>query len=215
MKLDYQKVQKYNQMFARWKEELFPKAEYAHGNECCFAFAHLLAKKAKEEGMVPLKIWCLKSKGKDWVEVNFPAENEQGFEPQKWAGYHVALALDLPIDQDSPKTERLVFDPVVFKEVVREKDWITALNTVPEYITYSGCKFGQAGLSDTSFYGGSGYWLDKNPKIDLDKHALLHIKSIDLKTKEQNLLGSPLSVLARREMRQKTLPISKEKSVEL
>ena len=201
MKLDYQKIQEYNQMFARWKEELFPKQEYAYRNECCFAFAHLLAKKAKEEGMLPTKIWCMKSKDKDWVEANLPANNEQGFETRKWDGYHVALAINLPIYQDSKRAERLVFDPIVFNEVVREKDWVNALNSSEEYILYSGCKFGKEGLTDESFYGGSGYWLDKNPKIDLDKHSLVHIKGIDTKSEKLMLLGSPLSILARREMR--------------
>ncbi len=205
MKLDYQKIQEYNQMFARWKEELFPKQEYAYRNECCFAFAHLLAKKAKEEGMLPTKIWCMKSKDKDWVEANFPANNEQGFETRKWDGYHVALAINLPIYQNSKKTERLVFDPIVFNEVVREKDWVNALNSSEEYISYSGCKFGKEGMTDESFYGGSGYWLDKNPQIDLDKHAKLHVKAIDVKTSKVMLLGSPLSVLARREMRNQSV----------
>ena len=208
MKLDYKKIQQYNQMFVRWKEELFPKQEYAHRNECCFAFAHMLAKKAKEEGLMPTKIWCMKSKDKNWVEARFPADNEQGYEARKWEGYHVAMAIDLPIYQASTKTERLIFDPVVFNEVVREKDWITALNTSEEYVAYSGCKFGKEGLTDESFYGGSGYWLDKNPKIDLDKHAQIHLKQIDTGTPKQKLLNSPLSILARREIRQSLSPNS-------
>ena len=151
---------------------------------------------------------AVKSKDKDWVETRFPADNEQGYETRKWEGYHVAMAIDLPIYQASTKTERLIFDPVVFNEVVREKDWVSALNTSEEYVAYSGCKFGKEGLTDESFYGGSGYWLDKNPKIDLDKHAQIHLKQIDTGTPKQKLLNSPLSILARREIRQSLSPNS-------
>ena len=101
MDLDWQKLNNYNQMFQRWKAELFPRQEYAHRNECCFAFAHLLAKKAKEQGMLPLKIWCLKSYDSDHVQAKFPADNANGFETRDWQGYHVALAVDLPIYKNS------------------------------------------------------------------------------------------------------------------
>ena len=47
------------------------------------------------------------------------------------------MCLDLPVYQNSAKRERLVFDPVLFAEPVREKDWINALNTSPTYIQYT------------------------------------------------------------------------------
>lgn len=61
------------------------------------------------------KIRCLHAEKRNF--------NEQGFETRKWNGYYVALAIDLPIYQDSKKTKRLVFNPVVFNEAVRAKDW--------------------------------------------------------------------------------------------
>lgn len=63
--LDYNKVIGYARMFNEWKQELFPKEEYAYKNGCCFAFAHLLAEKARGEGMLPLKVWCLPQSGKN------------------------------------------------------------------------------------------------------------------------------------------------------
>ena len=48
--LDYEKIIGYARQFNQWKQELFPREEYAYRNGCCFAFAHLLAEKAKAEG---------------------------------------------------------------------------------------------------------------------------------------------------------------------
>lgn len=201
MDLDSRKVNAWKEKFAAWKKELFPREEYAHRNECCFAFAHLLAEKAKEEGLMPIKIWCLKSYDSESVEAKFPAANEQGFEKRCWQGYHVALALDVPIYQNSAKTERLVFDPVVFSEPVRVSDWSRALNSGEPYILYSGCKFGTEAAEDKSFFDGSGYWLDKDPKMDLSRHARCHIKAVDCRTPAVSLLKSPLSILAARASR--------------
>lgn len=197
MELDWQKIEHYNKLFQKWKAELFPRREYARRNECCFAFAHLLAEKAKEEGMLPLKIWCLKSYDADHVRAKFPADNAEGFETRDWQGYHVALAIDLPVYQNSRKTERLVFDPVVYDAPVRESDWKKALNSGEPYIMYSGCKFGKEAAADKSFFDGSGYWLDKDPKMDLSRHAGLHIKAVDCSgEKETTLLKSPLMILS-------------------
>ena len=41
--LDYEKIIGYARQFNQWKQELFPREEYAYRNGCCFAFAHLLA----------------------------------------------------------------------------------------------------------------------------------------------------------------------------
>lgn len=48
--LDYEKIIGYARQFNQWKQELFPREEYAYRNGCCFAFAHLLAEKAKAGG---------------------------------------------------------------------------------------------------------------------------------------------------------------------
>lgn len=206
MELDAAKINEYSQMFQMWKDELFPQQEYAHRNECCFAFAHLLAEQAKEKGLLPLKIWCLKSNDSPNVRAHFPAANEQGFETRNWEGYHVALALDLPIYKDSKKTERLVFDPIIFNEPVRASDWNRALNSGEPYVMYSGCKFGEEAKTDTSFFDGSGYWLDKDPAQDLSSHAKRHIKAVNCRNQPLNLLKSPLVMLAKMSSRSK--PIS-------
>ena len=68
MEFDSQKILHYNQLFSRWKNELFPRREYAYENECCYAFAHKLAAKAKENGFTPLKAWCLESSSRTYPE---------------------------------------------------------------------------------------------------------------------------------------------------
>ena len=80
----------------------FPREEYAYRNGCCFAFAHLLAEKAKAEGMMPLKVWSLPQAGKR-LEAQFATDNGLGTGKREWEGYHVALALDLPVYKDSKR----------------------------------------------------------------------------------------------------------------
>lgn len=191
MELDYKKVIDYTAKFNQWKQELFTKEEYAHKNGCCFAFAHLLAAKAKEDGMMPLKVWCLPQKDKN-LEVGFTTGDGQNTASRTWEGYHVALAVDLPIYKDSKKTERLVFDPILFNAPVLEKDWKRIMYSGHEYFSCSGCKFGEDAKRDTSVYGGSGYWLDKDPIIDLDRHARLFIKKVDCSDTKFNPRNSAL-----------------------
>lgn len=69
MEFDSQKILHYNQLFSRWKNELFPRREYAYENECCYAFAHKLAVKAKENGFTPLKAWCLESSSRTILKI--------------------------------------------------------------------------------------------------------------------------------------------------
>lgn len=177
--LDYNKVIGYARMFNEWKQELFPKEEYAYKNGCCFAFAHLLAEKAREKGMLPLKIWCLPRSGKK-LEAQFTTENGLGTGKREWEGYHVALAADLQLYKDSKKTERVVFDPILFNAPVLEKDWKKIMNAGGQaYFNVSGCKFGQETKTDTSVYGGSGYWLDKDPAMDLSRHAKMMVGRVD------------------------------------
>lgn len=178
MELDHQKILDYAQMFNRWKAELFPKEEYAYKNGCCFAFAHLLAQKAREEGRLPLKVWCLPQEGHN-LEAVFAADNADGTGKREWEGYHVALALDLPVYKDSVKTERLVFDPIIFNAPVLEKDWKKLLNNGHVHFMASGCRSASDNRKDTSVYGGSGYWLDRDPAMNLDRHARLFVGKVD------------------------------------
>ena len=80
---------------------------------------------------------------------------------------------------NSAKRERLVFDPVLFAEPVREKDWINALNTSPTYIQYTPAE---------------------HDSRELETKARLMLRKIqrDIPIK---LLKSPLMILAAREKR--------------
>lgn len=161
--LDYQKIMEYVQMFQKMKQELFPKEEYQYRNEACSAFAHLLSEKTRKEfGVEPMKIWCYKSEMTDnlfqemkenapqslkgvakkeqlpsVIVSRIPSENAAGVDYLMWQEHHVAMCLDLPIYKNSSKRERIVFDPVLFENPVREKDWIKALNTNETYIQYT------------------------------------------------------------------------------
>ena len=102
MDLDWQKLDNYNQMFQQWKAELFPRGEYAHRNECCFAFAHLLSKKAKEQGMLPLKIWCLKSYDADIICMQEVVYDSDAFMEENLKEY---FAFGFPGPEMDPYTE--------------------------------------------------------------------------------------------------------------
>lgn len=219
-KLDYEKISAYAQKFNEWKKEFFPKQEYACRNEACSAFAYTLSQAARRDfGMEPQNIWCYKSnmsedlfaemknnaptalkavsnksQMSDIIVARVPGNNASGVDYLMWREHHVAMCLDLPIYQNSNKTERLVFDPVLFSEPVREKDWILALNTNQSYTQVT-----QA---------------EKENK-ELSLKAKLMLKNISL-DRPVNLLKSPLMILANRERRQQAtqaarLSSSKEK----
>lgn len=129
--------------------------------------------------MMPLKVWSLPQAGKR-LEAQFATDNGLGTGKREWEGYHVALALDLPVYKDSKKTERLVFDPIIFNAPVLEKDWKKVLSAGgAAYFSVSGCRFGAEAGKDTSVYGGSGYWLDKDPAMDLSRHAKMFVSRVD------------------------------------
>lgn len=193
MEFDSQKILHYNQLFSRWKNELFPRREYAYENECCYAFAHKLAAKAKENGFTPLKAWCLESssrtypedtplnfirepKGKSTVSVMRPTDDPLTFKECGWSNYHVALVLDVPVYKDSPKTEKLVFDPIVFDGVVTLKQWQTQFNARDYQVELSGCDV--EGKDRTILNGGSGYWRAPNPG-SLDVHANRQLENVN------------------------------------
>ena len=159
LKFDYRKVEKYDAVFRRLKRELFPDGEYQYRNEACSAFAYLLSVRVRRDfGQNPLNIWCDKSEISDdlfhelkqnapaalrgigakeelpsLIVARVPGNNTTGVDYLMWREHHVAMCLDLPVYQNSAKCERLVFDPVLFAEPVREKDWLNALNTSPVY----------------------------------------------------------------------------------
>lgn len=55
------------------------------------------------------------------IVARIPGDNAAGVDYLMWREHHVAMCLDLPVYQNSAKRERLVFDPVLFAEPVREK----------------------------------------------------------------------------------------------
>lgn len=207
LKLDYKKIEEYNEMFQKMKQELFQKQEYQYRNEACSAFAHLLSEKVRQDlGENAMKIWCYKSEVTDdifsemkkseakalkdvsakeqlpsLIASRIPSDNASGVDYLMWQEHHVAIFLDLPIYQNSSKRERIVFDPVLFEEPVREKDWISALNTNHSYIQYTPSEI-------------------NTKENQLDLRSKMMLKSI----KRQNpirLLKSPLLVLANIEKR--------------
>ena len=205
LKLDYEKTESYNALFQKLKRELFPDGEYQYRNEACSAFAHLLSARVRRDfGVEPLNIWCCKSeisedlfremkqnapaalrsvsareKLPSMIVARIPGDNAAGVDYLMWREHHVAMCLDLPVYQNSAKRERLVFDPVLFAEPVREKDWINALNTSPTYIQYTPAE---------------------HDSRELETKARLMLRKIqrDVPIK---LLKSPLVILAAREKR--------------
>lgn len=149
----------------------------------------------KNNAPTALKAVSNKSQMSDIIVARVPGNNASGVDYLMWREHHVAMCLDLPIYQNSNKTERLVFDPVLFSEPVREKDWISALNTNQSYTQIT-----QA---------------EKENK-ELSLKAKLMLKNISL-DRPVNLLKSPLMILANRERRQQAtqaaqrLSSSKEK----
>ena len=215
MEFDSQKILHYNQLFSRWKNELFPRREYAYENECCYAFAHKLAAKAKENGFTPLKAWCLESssrtypedtplnfirepKGKSTVSVMRPTDDPLTFKECGWSNYHVALVLDVPVYKDSPKTEKLVFDPIVFDGVVTLKQWQTQFNARDYQVELSGGDV--EGKDRTILNGGSGYWRAPNPG-SLDVHANRQLENVNCSGREQKNIRSQLVLQAQRSSR--------------
>lgn len=206
-KLDYKKIEEYAKMFQKMKQELFADNEYQYRNEACSAFAHLLSEKVRQGlGQTPMKIWCYKSEMTDelfgemkensaealngvsskeqmpsLIVSRIPSANPAGVDYLMWQEHHVAMCMDLPIYQNSSKQERIVFDPVLFENPVREKDWINALNTNQTYIQYT--------PAETN---------TKENQLDLRSRVMLRNIKRD---KPVNLLKSPLVGLANLEKR--------------
>lgn len=205
LKLDYRQIEKYDAAFRHLKRELFPDGEYQYRNEACSAFAYLLSVRVRRDfGQNPLNIWCDKSEISDdlfhelkqnapaalrgigakeelpsLIVARVPGNNAAGVDYLMWREHHVAMCLDLPVYQNSAKCERLVFDPVLFAEPVRKKDWLNALNTSPVY---------------TRCTPAEPY------SRELEAKARLMLKQIRREA-PVNLLRSPLMILANREKR--------------
>lgn len=214
---DWQKIEEYNKLFQNWKNELFPNKEYMYSNECCYAFAHLLAQKAKEAGLLPLKAWCLQSEKREYpndsplivhknpqnytVSVVRPSDNPMEFNEVGWNNYHVAMCI-------RSGKEIFVFDPIIFDGVATLSQWKNVLNAKEYNIEISGCSLD--GSDKSIINGGSGYWRAPNPS-DMNSHAKNKILQIDCEQKPEHLLRSKLLIDLQKQKRQgKILTTSKE-----
>ena len=211
MKTEADKILELNKMFSRWKEELFPKREYQYRNQCCYAFAHGLAKKAKEAGLVPLKAWCLQSSKREFpkdspitihpsdenyaITLIRPTENMTEYQEVGWHNYHVAMCIQ------SGK-ETYVFDPIIFDGVATIEQWKNVLNAKDYSVEITGCSVD--GKDKSILNGGSGYWRAPDPK-DLDKHARNQILQIDCTQPPEHLLRSRVLI----EAKKKTMSLNK------
>lgn len=131
----------------------------------------------KQNAPAALRSVSAREKLPSMIVARIPGDNAAGVDYLMWREHHVAMCLDLPVYQNSAKRERLVFDPVLFAEPVREKDWINALNTSPTYIQYTPAE---------------------HDSRELETKARLMLRKIqrDVPIK---LLKSPLMILAARE----------------
>lgn len=205
---DWKKVAQYNKMFQEWKRELFPRQEYKYRNECCYAFAHLLAQKAQEEGLLPLKAWCLQSEKREFpadspiniktsaedytVSLVRPTGNPMEAKESGWHNYHVAMCLQ-------SGSETYVFDPIIFDGVTTLKQWQSVLNAKDYNVEVTGCSLD--GKNKNIINGGSGYWRASNPP-NLDNHARQKIAAVDCEQAPEHLLRSKLLIDLQRNSRQ-------------
>lgn len=127
-----------------------------------------------------------------------PTDDPLTFKECGWSNYHVALVLDVPVYKDSPKTEKLVFDPIVFDGVVTLKQWQTQFNARDYQVELSGCDV--EGKDRTILNGGSGYWRAPNPG-SLDVHANRQLENVNCSGREQKNIRSQLVLQAQRSSR--------------
>lgn len=135
MELDFEKIKKYNNEYKGWLKQ-FPNQCYAYENNACTYFAHLLALSAQKNGYQNKKIYtCSSNREKQGVSTFLPQDNNGEFK-KVWWEFHMACAIDVPIYKDSPKTETLVADPILFGDnLVTLKQWCSALDCNVEYLS--------------------------------------------------------------------------------
>lgn len=136
MELDFDKIERYNRDYKKWLRE-FPLRCYDYENSECASFAHILCRQAAAGGYSAYKVSTFGSRreaGRD-VSAFRPLADGSGFEKAVW-DYHIACAIEVPVYKDSPKTEILVADPVLFGgSLATLKQWSTALDTPLPQVT--------------------------------------------------------------------------------
>lgn len=171
MEIDPAKVRKYNQAYRRWIAAI-PEDCYRYECDICYCLAHVIASAAQKDGCAPSKICSMSSKRGDnftnYVSVHLRNEQSGQFEEIKY-DYHIATAIEAPIYKDSPKTELLVADPILFgKDLVTLRQWKQAMGC-PDY-DFHMAPFGQPLLASPS-----GYNIMKGDPADLDADARTQI----------------------------------------
>ena len=136
MELDFGKIDQYNRDYKKWLKK-FPLACYNYDNSECASFAHVLCKQASFGGYSAYKVSTFGSERESGRNVSAfrPLADGSGFEKAVW-DYHIACAVEVPVYKDSPKTELLVADPVLFgNNLVTLKQWSAALDTPLPQVT--------------------------------------------------------------------------------
>lgn len=128
MELDFEKIKKCNNDYKGWLKQ-FPNQCYAYENNACTYFAHLLALSAQKNGYQHKKIYtCSSNREKNGVSAFMSVEGSNDFN-KIWWEFHMACAIEVPIYKDTPKTETLVADPILFGDnLVTLKQWCSALD---------------------------------------------------------------------------------------
>ena len=183
MKLDFKKIEKYNQAYKKWLKTV-PEQAYEYDNEVCCCFAHLLSNEAEKNGYQTYKVCALLSERENkqkGVSAFLPKADGSGFNEVKW-DYHMAFAIEVPVYKDSQKTELLVGDPILFgKNLVSLNQWKKAL-ACPDYAFLMARK-------GMSLQGSPrGYWLSGEEPADLDAHAKEQIALVVEDVQKQNIL---------------------------
>ena len=183
MELDFNKIEKYSKAYKKWLKQIPGGYDYDNCQCCCFA--HLLSNAAEKEGYQTYKVCALLSEregNKKGVSAYLPLADGSGFSEVKW-DYHMAFALEVPVYKDSPKTEFLVADPVLFgDQLVTLKQWKQTLSC-PDYAFIMARK-------GMSLQGSPrGYWLSGDEPADLDAHAMGELSALENRVKKQELLS--------------------------
>lgn len=183
MELDFGKIEQYSKAYKKWLKQIPSGYDYDNCQCCCFA--HLLSNAAEKEGYQTYKVCALLSEregNKKGVSAYLPLADGSGFSEVKW-DYHMAFALEVPVYKDSPKTEFLVADPVLFgDQLVTLKQWKQTLSC-PDYAFIMARK-------GMSLQGSPrGYWLSGDEPKDLDAHAMGELSALENRVKKQELLS--------------------------
>lgn len=183
MELDFAKINACRRAYRKWLKTISPHT-YDYDNEVCCCFAHLLSNEAEKDGYRTYKVCALVSERngrQKGVSVFLPKADGSGFAEVSW-NYHMAFAVEAPVYKDSPQTELLVADPVLFgTDLVTLSQWKKTL-ACPDYAFLTARK-------GMSLQGSPrGYWLSGEEPADLDAHAKEQIAQVAEDVRKQKFL---------------------------